>query len=579
MAFTQVLTAIMILSVIVIYTQNEKYKLNSIEELNSLGEIIGQTSEPSLLFEQYNEIDNVLNNFKSKEKIDAIWVKHNENTVSKFKKDSTFHYPKTLTTSGLATEEGIFSKTEIISEGEVIGEVIVRSNLIQLENDIDSLYTRIIFSSTTLLLLLSIVAFITQNSISKPIIELSNVAREIKKGNLKSRAKVSSTDELNDLNEAFNQMIEQIIYEKQISDQLLKTRGQFFSNIGKISGSQTNELLLLIDSIKKENNISPYSKETFLDIESTTKAIANSIDDILALTSKNERQIKIQNRNYSLDELKKNILDCIQINASERNIDLIFESYVDQPFQIDPERLSQIYRFVFNLYLNDKESEQINIKLGLDNNILKLEYKFKDQSVLFNQLEKFQSLIQSKLPTIELQQATTFEELVIINILSLYKSTFELENNENETLLSISFQTTELKPNQLSSEEKNKLKGAKLLLVEPSDSEHDLMLEMFKKHQIEVISSKTGNDLFDIVKYNNDSIDIIISEEDLPISSASDAFKRILDEFPKCPPTIIYTSNSNEMLEETYEKLNITEIYRKPTDALILLRKIASMLP
>lgn len=578
MSFAQVLTAILLLSLIVIFTQKEKYKLNSIEELNSLGEIIGQTSEPSLLFEQYNEIDNVLDNFKNKDKIDAIWVLNTVESVSEFKKDSTFSFPKNLTNDGLATEEGIFSKTEIISDNEKIGVVILRSNLHQLENDINSLYTRIIFSSTTLLFLLSIVAFIVQNSISKPIISLSNVAREIKKGNLKLRAKVSSTDELNDLNEAFNQMIDQIIYEKQISDQILKIRGQFFSSIGKQVSEQTNELMLSVQEIQNENGSSQHTNPAFLEIQESANNISNSINDILVLTSKNERGLSIRDNQYSLEQLKSSILKKFDSEIKNRNIKFDFKNFIDQEFHIDSSRLLFVLKFLLKKITDRHVNETITINNHLHENFLNVRIQVKKDIEFINEMKVYQSILANKDKKIDIKSIQSFEELLIIRIFKHYQSTLITNSDDDFSDVSISFQLANTTDQVLSKEEEEvKLKDLTALVVEPNEKQHQLLVDLLSKYQIKTISARTADDLFDLVKYNNSSIDIIISEEDLPKSTASGTFKNIMDELEHCPPVIIYSSNSDEETVRLFQKINIQTIFSKPIHEITLVKKISEL--
>lgn len=576
-SFSQVLSAILILSVIVIYTQKEKYELNSIEELNSLGEIIGQTAEPSLLFEQFNEIDLVLENFKSKEKIDAIWVINKGQVVSSFKKDSLFEYPENLKTEGLATEIGIFSRVEIKSDEEKIGEVIIRSNLIQLENDINSLYNRILFSSSTLLLLLSVIAFIVQNSVAKPIIELSSIAKEIKRGNFNARAKVSSTYEIDELNDAFNQMIDQISYEKQISEELLKTRGQFFSSIGKKVNSEANEMRISMQQIINDRNLPSLYKEEFKNIEFTNNKIANTIDDILVLTSKNERKIRFNKRNFSLVKLKDKILDSFKSEIDHRNIQFKFNALINQEFQIDDVRLIQALEYLIQGALNFKLARDIRFEMKIHKNLLHLRIQFNHFEDHHQQLLEIEKIIAKNTTSINIQKIKSLSELVCLKTLIEYQANFIVEKSNEESILNLSFVLPDYEFTGLSDIEIEHLSKLNVLLIEPSELEHNLMLSTLERFGIKVISGRTGDDLFDLVKYNHESINIILSEEDLPITSASLTFKSIFDELPGCPPIIICTSNSNENLNHVFEEIGIHSIHKKPMQEIKLLKKIIQL--
>ena len=146
---------------------------------------------------------------------------------------------------------------KIISEGESIGEVVVKGNLLQLNESLSNLYNRMIFITLIILGLITLLVFILQSSISRPISALSKTAKDIQNGNLKARVVANSKDEISELGNVFNEMVEQIVYEKEMSDLVLLTRNKFFSSIGQLTRDKVELLKLEFEDLKLNLNNNP----------------------------------------------------------------------------------------------------------------------------------------------------------------------------------------------------------------------------------------------------------------------------------------------------------------------------------
>ncbi len=187
-----------------------------VHNLSTQAMITADNSKAALSFEDLEDADGVLQALKAEPSIvfGGIYTKKDEIFASYYRDDSQPSQvePDELQESGYSFNKGYLTVFEPIVVGvEITGKVCVRSDLVPL-------YTMLRHNVSIMfivLLLASSVAYCMssglQRIISKPVLDLANVARTVsEKKEYSVRAEKHSSDEVGFLIDAFNEMLNQI---------------------------------------------------------------------------------------------------------------------------------------------------------------------------------------------------------------------------------------------------------------------------------------------------------------------------------------------------------------------------------
>lgn len=118
----------------------------------------------------------------------------------------------------------------------------------------------------------------------------------------------------------------------------------------------------------------------------------------------------------------------------------------------------------------------------------------------------------------------------------------------------------------------------KILLVEDNDFSIDLLSEMIKDLNYEIIVSKDGEEAVKIIeKSKENEFGLILMDIIMPGMKGTDAAKviRALDrEDVKTIPVIAVTAQSSDIAKQTFKESGINDFVRKPINKSELIKKI-----
>ncbi len=196
------------------------YRQATLQELETLGQIISSNSTAALAFDDPKAAAEILAALKAESHIEAAGLyDKNHNLFSTYPPDLPRNsLPLAPGTAGYRFEKGHVTGVQPVMQGDqILGTLYIRSN-------IEILYERFkLYAVGAFLILLGgvVIAYVLskglQQRISKPILSLVETARIVsKKQDYSVRAKKISDDEVGLLTDAFNQMLARI--EKQTLD-------------------------------------------------------------------------------------------------------------------------------------------------------------------------------------------------------------------------------------------------------------------------------------------------------------------------------------------------------------------------
>jgi signal transduction histidine kinase len=202
----------------------------------------------------------------------------------------------------------------------------------------------ILFSILIGMLIAFGLSFLTNASLVKPLVKMRNTAEQMAKGNYHQKLEVNSTDELGNLAASFNTLSEEV--QKKITvitEFVANVSHEIKTPITAIGGAVET---LLSGAIHNEKE----AKE-FLEIAlNHTNRLNNIVDDLLALSKIETKEIKIDFVPVNLKNLINNVVKLLGDSIHLKNQLLNIDIPVDIPkIPADEKKLEQVF---FNLLDN-----------------------------------------------------------------------------------------------------------------------------------------------------------------------------------------------------------------------------------
>jgi signal transduction histidine kinase/CheY-like chemotaxis protein/HPt (histidine-containing phosphotransfer) domain-containing protein len=183
-----------------------------------------------------------------------------------------------------------------------------------------------------------------------PLSNMTAQVAEISSGNLESRVKVTSTDELGVLGDGFNNMAKKL---SELFDELEKSRdkalgaeqakSQFLANMSHEIRTPMNAIIGFT-SLMLRQDMQDKHKEQIKFIDNASRSLLRIINDILDLTKLNTRSMDVENIEFNLEHLLNAQMMAFSVLGRERDIELILSLDDDVPHRLlgDPNRTNQI---------------------------------------------------------------------------------------------------------------------------------------------------------------------------------------------------------------------------------------------
>ncbi len=248
---------------------------------------------------------------------------------------------KAVTDVKLLSKEGEYSPYPLFLAGKEIGSLEVRFLYPEKEFFFIERSNRfLLFSLLAVGCIVAIFSMVFSRKLTQPIKQLDSVAYAISTGDLKSRVKISGSDEIKRLSETFNKMAENL--EKQ--DLLRK----------KLISNVAHELRTPITVIKGEveamiDGIVPVDKERLFSIYEEINRVKKILDGIEDLSQAEAGTMWIEKQKIKLTPFLKNISEKFSRLFLEKEISFEFISSNEIEVNADPDRLSQV---IINLLTN-----------------------------------------------------------------------------------------------------------------------------------------------------------------------------------------------------------------------------------
>ncbi|HBQ84706.1 MAG: hypothetical protein A2X05_13140 [Bacteroidetes bacterium GWE2_41_25] len=328
--------------------------------------LISDFSVPTILFDDNKAAGNILLKLRNIPSVLSGVIYDTQNNVFATYYKSGYENSSILVnpdSSGFTENKLLFITEPIISENITIGRVtfVASTDVIRSKTISHIKVIALIFLGTAFLAF--IFSLLLERMISKPIINLASIARNIRvSGDLKLRAQKYSDDETGTLYDSFNDLLISLSVRKEERDRAEKALLEERENLEKRVSERTIEL----NSAKEKAEESDRLKSSFIsnfshEIRTPLNAIIGFTDLLKeGMATDEDKAFAVNCINESKDDLLQlieNVLDTSSIETNQLSLNR-------SDFLINDE-INSIFKFSEEL-LNQRGKQLIQIKTSID---------------------------------------------------------------------------------------------------------------------------------------------------------------------------------------------------------------------
>jgi signal transduction histidine kinase len=236
----------------------------------------------------------------------------------------------------------------------------------------------VLISTVSLFLLIFTFLYLLRKAIVKPIITFRDSAKVIGQGNLDTKVKINSKDELGDLATAFNKMAEDLkesrdkIYEyNNILENLLKQKDEFIGQLGHDLKNPLQPLVGLLPMLIEQEK-DPKIKEALELMNRNAEYMKDLIFKTLQLAKLRSSDVKFDIENLNLSNESNGVIESQKLLFKENKIDVENKIAKDILVKADKLRLAELFN---NLITNSvkymkENGGKITLNAKQENNIV-----------------------------------------------------------------------------------------------------------------------------------------------------------------------------------------------------------------
>ncbi len=266
---------------------------------------------------------------------------------------------------------GIFSEPvltvayPVIINKMFLGTVMLCTSMPELQKSSSEMFSLGLFCLTVSGVVTFIIIFILSRTMTKPLLQMNEVAKVIASGDFEKRITVKSIDEVGQLAESFNNMAESLFEQEQL-------RRIFISNVSHDLRSPLTSIRGFLQAIL-DGTIPPEKHNYYLNIiMDETERLSKLTHDIIDLNNIQFPEIELNRTNFDINELiRKTILMFeARVIAKNINVNINFANEKNIVFA----DIEKIQRVLYNLTDNAE-------KFTSENGTITIETIVKDKKV------------------------------------------------------------------------------------------------------------------------------------------------------------------------------------------------------
>jgi two-component system sensor histidine kinase BaeS len=232
------------------------------------------------------------------------------------------------------------TEVPITVAGQVVGAVaisdrVARGSPVE-QNVLHSMTIAAVWGTIITSLLALIVGAWLARIFTNPLRSMIATMRRIQDGDLQARIHIKSKDEFGEVAATFNEM----------TDRLWRTEEARRHLVADVAHELRTPLTIMQGQLELiQQGVKPAEPATLLPIQDEVMRLTRLVQDLHQLSLAEVGNLPLNKAPTDVVELVERVVDNFQIEAEERQIQLLFESAVEHTaiLQIDPDRMTQVF--------------------------------------------------------------------------------------------------------------------------------------------------------------------------------------------------------------------------------------------
>lgn len=204
----------------------------------------------------------------------------------------------------------------VVTRGEITGIIFISSSMNDVKEAVTYIRSLMVTISVISGVLVIFLSFLFSNSLVKPIERLTKVSEKMSKGQLSTRVKIKSSDEIGLLGESFNSMAEQL-------EKIESNRLKFLGDISHDLKTPLATIKVLAESLEGEEDIEIY-QEFFGDIVSEVDRMTLMVNNILELNKITNANIPLKKSDFTYADIVNQCIYSVTTLANNKDIRIDF---------------------------------------------------------------------------------------------------------------------------------------------------------------------------------------------------------------------------------------------------------------
>ena len=425
--------------------------------------------------------------------------------------------------------------------------------------------------------------FFVANRLTRPIIDLSNAAITISKGNLDKRVNVNREDEIGILASSFNHMATQLTKSFEELQQTFKklekakeeaisanvAKDKFLANISHEFRTPLNSVLGYAKLLQIDNSLNSSQLEQLNTIQQSGTYLLTLINDILDLSKSKAGNMELHLKEFNLLNFLTSVIRIVESEAQSKGLRIRtkFEG-LPETIKADQKRLTQILINLLNNAIKFTTKGEILLKVSLVKTIDNINSPLQEK-VRFEVIDTGIGISQKELQTIfqpfeqfgnmeSRSRGTGLGLSISKQLVDLMGGQLKVKSKQGKgsnfwfeiMLAQNEAGATEDQPLEMQAISGYKGKQRKLLVVDDKKANRLLLAKMLEPMGFKVLMAENGEKMFSILQ--QDKPDLIFLDLLMPVKTGFTAAKQLqqTSQFSDIPVIVLSACSITSQMRE-----------------------------